>query len=227
MGHGLHATGHHDLGLAGGELAGRVTDAAGSGASGDIQLPFVGGYAAFSNAGFAAVAQARYFALDMRLTDAPLAVFNQSQHASGMSYAAQASYRFAAGALYLEPEAGVSYTRLGLADEAANVGALSFGRAQLTLAHAGLRLGAEIAHGEDRIAPYLLAAVWRTDKSGDSIAVPQGPTIAPTGLAGFEQVGLGVSAAFARGFSLSAQGEALFGAKLSGLAASAEMRWRF
>lgn len=211
------------IGLTGGELAGRVADPAGAG---DLRLPFLGGYATLNAGGFSAEAAARYLALDMRLTDAALAVSNQSQRAAGMSYVAQTSYRARFGAFYAQPETGVSYTRLSLADETTNVGALSFGRAQLALAHAGLRLGAEVAAGDWSLQPYALAAVWRAWRSG-TIVVPQGPTITPSGLAGFEQVGLGLEALGPHGLSLGAQGEGLIGPKVSGLSGKTALRWRF
>jgi hypothetical protein len=214
-------------GLAGGAAAGRVSDVAGSGASGALSLPFFGGYAALDGLGFAFRAEARYLALDMRLTDAPLAVFGQESHASGMSYALQGSYRLPVGALYVEPEAGVSYTRLAVANQATNVGELAFGAARLTLAHVGARLGAEISGAGWTWRPYALAAVWRESRSGAEIAVPQGPTITPTGLAGFEQVGLGMSVAFAQRWSGFAQGEGVFGKRIAGLAATGGLRFDF
>jgi len=214
-------------GLAGGAAAGRVADAAGSGASGVLSLPFVGGYAALDGLGFAVRAEARYLALDMRLTDAPLAVFGQEQRAAGMSYALKGSYRLPVGALYVEPEGGVSYTRLAVADQATNVGELGFGAAQLALAHAGARLGAEVSGPGWIWRPYALGEVWREWRSGADIAVPQGPTITPTGLAGFEQVGLGMSVAFARGWSGFAEAESLFGKRIAGLAATGGLKFEF
>jgi len=214
-------------GVAGGVGGGRVADMAGSGASGALILPFVGGYAALDGLGFAVRAEARYLSLDMRLTDAPLAVFGQEQHASGMNYAVQASYRFPVGPLYVEPEAGVSYTRLAVAGEATNVGELAFDKAQLALAHVGGRVGTEFSSGGWTWRPYALGAVWREWRAGADIGVPQGPTITPTGLAGFEQVGLGLSANFARSWSGFAQGEGVFGRGIAGIAATGGVRFEF
>jgi len=214
-------------GVAGGVGGGRVADTAGSGASGALILPFVGGYAALDGLGFAVRAEARYLSLDMRLTDAPLAVFGQEQRASGMNYALQASYRMPVGPLYVEPEAGVSYTRLAVAAEATNVGELAFGEAQLALAHVGGRVGTEVSSGGWTWRPYALGAVWREWRAGADIGVPQGPTITPTGLAGFEQVGLGLSANFARAWSGFAQGEGVFGRGIAGIAATGGLRFEF
>jgi outer membrane autotransporter protein len=154
-------------------------------------------------------------------------VFGQENHASGMSYALQGSYRLALGAVYLEPEAGVSCTRLDVANQATNVGELAFGAATLTLAHVGARLGAEVSGGGWTWRPYALGAVWREWRSGADIAVPQGPVITPTGLAGFEQVGLGMNFAFGQRWSGFAQGEGVFGRRIAGLAASGGLRFEF
>lgn len=216
------------LGLAGGDAAGAVNDQAGSGASASVNLPFVGGYATLTGLGFTGTVEARYMTLDMRMTNAPLAVFGESGRASGMSYAAEASYRIPAGALFVEPSAGLSYIGLAVADETTNVGDLRFSRAKLALGHAGLRLGGEFASGDLSWRPYVLGAVWRQWGGVPTISVPQGPTITPTGLGGFEQVGLGVSATLAHtGLTGFAQGEWAFGVKLAGLSATGGLRFDF
>lgn len=215
------------IGAEGGDAAGRVTDSI-SGASGAIDLPFVGAYAALSGLGFTGRVEARYNVIDMQLTNAPLAVFGQSQRAAGMSYAAEASYRIPAGALYVEPSAGFSLSRLAIDDEPTNVGDLSFGLARLTLGHAGLKIGGDFADGALAWRPYAMASAWREWLSGATISVPRGPTIAPTGLGNFAEVGLGASATLARsGVSGFGQGAWAFGAKISGLAATGGLRFDF
>jgi hypothetical protein len=216
------------VGVAGGDAAGSVADEAGSGASAAVSLPFAGAYATLTGLGFTGSLEARYVTLDMRLTDAPLAVFGQSQRAAGTNYAAEASYRLPVGALFVEPSAGVSYIGLAVADETTNVGELTFGNARLALGHAGLRLGGEFVSGELSWRPYVLGAVWRQWGGVATIEVPQGPTITPTGLTGFEQVGLGVSATLAHtGLSGFAQGQWAFGPKIAGLVATSGLRFDF
>jgi len=216
------------LGAEAGAAAGRVTDAAGSGASAAIHIPFVGAYAALSGLGFTGRVEARYTIVNMQFTNAPLAVFGQSQRAAGMSYAAEASYRIPAGALYVEPLAGVSLSRLAINDEPTNVGDLSFGLARLTLGHAGLKIGGDFAAGGLAWRPFAMASMWREWLSGATIAVPQGPTITPTDLGEFAEVGFGASATLAHsGFSGFGQGAWAFGPKISGLAATGGLRLDF
>ena len=216
------------VGWEGGAGRASVADRAASGASGIVTLPFVGAYAGLSGNGFTGSVEARYVALRMQLTDTPLAVFGQSQRASGMMYSAEASYRLALGALFIEPEVGVNTTRLAIADEATNVGDLSFAPGRFTLGHAGVKLGGEFVAGALAWKPYVLASVWRERRSGATISVPNGPTVTPTALAGFEQVGLGVSATLAHsGLSGFAQAQWAFGAKISGLVATSGLRFDF
>lgn len=216
------------LGLEGGAGRASVADRAGSGASGIVTLPFVGAYAGLSGNGFTGSVEARYVGLRMQLTDAPLAVFGQSQRASGMMYAAQASYHLALGPLFVEPEAGVTTTRLAVANEATNVGELSFGSGRLTLGHFGVKFGGDFTTGALAWKPYVLASLWREGRGGATISVPNGPTIASTALAKFEQVGLGVSATLAHsGFSGFAQAQWALGPKISGLVATSGLRFDF
>ena len=216
------------LGAEGGEAAGRVIDSAGSGASGAINLPFVGAYAALSGLGFTGRIEARYNIIDMQLTDAPLAVYGQNQRAAGMSYVAQMSYRIPVGALYVEPVAGFSLSRLAIEGEPTNVGDLSFGLTRLALGHAGLRIGGDFADGALAWRPYALASLWREWLSGATIAVPQGPTISPPGFGGFTEVGLGATMTLARsGLSGFGQGAWDFGPRISGLAATGGLRFDF
>jgi len=174
-------------------------------------MPFVGAYAALSGLGFTGRVEARYNLVDMQLTNAPLAVYGQSQRAAGMSYAAQASYRIPAGALYVEPDLGVSLSRLAIDSEPTNVGDLSFGLTRLTLGHAGLKIGGDFNQGALAWRPYAMASAWREWLSGATITVPQGPTITPTGLGTFAEVGFGASATWARtgltGFGQGAPGQ--------------------
>jgi hypothetical protein len=216
------------IGAEGGAAAGRVTDNAGSGASGAINLPFVGAYATLSGLGFTGRVEARYNVINMQLTDAPLAVYGQSQRAAGMSYVAEASYRIPAGALYVEPSAGLSLSRLAIDDEPTNVGDLSFGLTRLTLGHAGLKIGGDFASGALAWRPYAMASAWRESLSGATIAVPQGPTITPTALGSFAEIGLGATATLAgSGFSGFGQGAWAVGPRISGLAATGGLRLDF
>ncbi len=216
------------IGAEGGDAAGRVMDGGGSAASAAIDLPFVGAYAALSGLGFTGRVEARYNVVNMQLTDAPLAVYGQNQRAAGMSYAAEASYRIPAGALYVEPEAGVSLSRLAIANEPTNVGDLSFGLTRLTLGHAGLEIGGDFNQGALAWRPYAMASAWREWLSGATINVPQGPTIASTGLGSFGEVGFGASATWAGvGLTGYGQGAWAFGPKISGLAATGGLRFDF
>ncbi len=213
------------LGLEGGAGRASLVDTMGSGV---VTLPFVGAYAGLSGNGFTGSVEARYVALRMQLTDAPLAVYGQNQHASGMMYAAQASYHIALGPLFIEPEAGATTTRLTVANETTNVGDLSFGASRLTLGHVGVRGGGEFTTGALAWKPYVLASVWREWRRGATISVPNGPTIAPTGLLAFEQVGLGLSATLAHsGLSGFAQAQWAMGPKISGLVATSGLRFDF
>ncbi|MDE3176638.1 MAG: hypothetical protein KGM15_11110 [Pseudomonadota bacterium] len=213
------------LGLEGGAGRASLADAAGSGL---VTLPFVGAYAGLSGNGFTGAVEARYVALQMQLTDAPLAVYGQSQRASGMIYAAQASYHLALGALFVEPEAGVTTARLAIANEATNVGDLAFGPGRFTLGHAGAKIGGEFAAGALAWTPYVLASVWREWRAGATVSVANGPTFTPTGLSAFEQVGLGVSATLAHsGLSGFAQMQWALGPKISGLVATSGLRFDF
>ncbi len=216
------------VGAQGGDAAGRVTDTAGSGASGAINMPFIGAYAALSGLGFTGRVEARYSIVDMQLTNAPLAVYGQTQRAAGMTYAAEGSYRIPAGALYIEPEAGISLSRLAIDDEATNVGDLTFGLTRLTLGHAGLKIGGDFNQGALAWRPYAMASAWREWLSGATINVPQGPTITPTGLGAFAEVGFGASATWARtGLTGFGQGAWAFGPKISGLAATGGLKFDF
>ena len=60
-------------------------------------------------------------------------------------YSAQASYHIALGSLFVEPDAGVTTTRLAVANEATNVGDLAFGPA------AGLLHFSEVRRLENRL----------------------------------------------------------------------------
>ncbi len=216
------------VGVAGGDGGGAVSDAAGSGATAAVSLPFVGAYATLTGLGFTGHIEARYARVDMQLTDAPLSVFSQSQGASGMIYAAQASYRIPAGAVFVEPTAGLSYARLAIADEPTSVGDLSFGQARLTLGHAGVKIGGDFSAGALNWSPYALASLWREWLAGATITVPQGPTIAPSGQPGFEEVGLGVRATLAHsGLTGFAEGAWAFGPRIAGLAATGGARYDF
>jgi hypothetical protein len=230
--YGLHNIQNSGLslrfGAEGGDAAGRVADGAGSGASGVINMPFVGAYAALSGLGFTGRVEARYNVVNMQLTNAPLAVFGQNQRAAGMSYLAEASYRIPAGALYVEPSAGFTFSRLAIDNEPTNVGDLSFGLARLTLGHAGLKIGGDFADGALAFRPYAMASMWREWLSGATIAVAQGPTITPTALGSFAEIGFGASATLAHtGLSGFGQGAWDFGPKISGLAASGGFRFDF
>jgi outer membrane autotransporter protein len=191
-------------------------------------MPFVGAYAALSGLGFTGRVEARYNVIDMQLTNAPLAVYGQNQRAAGMSYAAKGSYRIPAGALYVEPSAGLSLSRLAIDDQATNVGDLSFGLARLTLGHAGLKIGGDFSQGALAWQPFAMASVWREWLSGATISVPQGPTITSTGLGNFAEVGFGASATLAHtGLSGFGQGAWAFGPKISGLAATGGLKFDF
>jgi hypothetical protein len=213
------------VGVAGGEGGGGVSDAAGSAA---VSLPFVSAYATLTGLGFTGHVEARYVRYDLRLTDAALAVFGQNQSASGVTYAAQASYRIPAGAMFVEPTAGLSYARLAVADEPTNVGDFSFGQTRLALGHAGVKIGGDFGAGALDWSPYALASYWREWLDGATIIVPQGPTIASTGPAGFEEVGLGVRATLAHsGLTGFAEGAWAFGPRIAGLAATGGARFDF
>ena len=145
-----------------------------------------------------------------------------------MVYTAEAAYRLPAGDVFVEPSAGFSLARLAIADERTDVGDLAFGDARLTLGHVGLKVGAVFVGGAMTWRPYALASLSREWLGGGAIGVPQGPTITPTGLSGFEQVGLGVSASLARsGLSGFAQGAWAFGSGIAGLTATSGLRFDF
>ena len=215
------------VGLDGGAARASLVDRGASGASASVTLPFVGAYAGLTGNGFTGIVEARYVSMRMHLNDAPLAVYDQAQRASGMTYSAQASYRLHIGALFVEPSAGVTTTRLSIADEATNVGDLGFAPTRLTLGQVGFKIGGDIDAGAVALRPYVMGSVGKEWRSG-AIYVPNGPTITPTALARFEQVGLGVSATIAHtGFSGFAQTQWAFGPKLSGLTATSGLRFDF
>ncbi len=216
------------VGVAGGDGLGAVADQAGSGASAAVSLPFVGAYATLSGLGFTGHVEARYTLVEMRMTDAPLSVFGQNQSASGMTYAGEASYRIPAGAIYVEPDAGLSYAHLAIADEATDVGDLSFNAATLALGHAGVKIGGEFRSGALVWSPYAVGSVWREWLDGAAVIVPRGPTIATTGPASFEEAGLGISATLAHtGLSAFGQGAWAIGPRIQGIAATGGLRFDF
>ena len=216
------------VGAEAGDAAATVTDRAGSGASASVRTPFAGVYAIAAGRGFTADVELRYVDVQMRLRDAPLAVYDQAQEARGLTITAQASYRIPAGAFFLEPEAGVSAARLAVADEPTNVGELAFGPTHLTIGHAGVRVGGDFTAGPLRFQPYLTGEIYHAWGGAGVIVVPNGPSITPTGLAGFEQVGLGVSASLAKtGLSGFAQSAWARGPNVAGLVATAGLRFDF
>jgi hypothetical protein len=215
------------VGLAGGEAVGRVADSAGSGASASVQTPFVAAYSTLTGLGFTGRLEARYVRVDMQIDNPALGLSGQGQRAQGMSYSGEWSYRIPLDAMFVEPSAGVSYSRLSIADEATNVGDLSFGQARLTLGHVGVKVGGDMLAGALRLRPYAMASVGREWLGGASVSVPGGPTYGPVGFGAFEQVGLGVTAALARtGVSGYAQAAWSFG-QISGATASGGVRVDF
>ncbi len=217
------------LGLVGGEAGASSSDRNLPGATAATAFPFIGGYAALAGDGFTALFETRYNHLDMSVTNPALDVVNQAQSAAGMTYAGKLSYHLPlAGGFYLEPSASLIYSRLAVADETTNVGVLSFGKQQTTLARVGLRAGADFETDSISWSPYVLAIYDYERRSGATISVPSGPKFEMTGVGGFGEFGLGLGASFPKvGLTAYLQGERQVGVNVSGLVATAGLKFSF
>jgi opacity protein-like surface antigen len=103
------------VGVTGGYAEANAQDLAGSGFTGNFQIPFVGLYAAYTNGRFFADAMVRGDFYQMSLSAADAALQNQRLNGLGGTFSTSAGYRFDLGNnWFFEPSGSLIYSKVNL-----------------------------------------------------------------------------------------------------------------
>jgi opacity protein-like surface antigen len=141
--------------------------------SGKFQVPFAGVYAAATYGGFFLDAQVRGDFYESELTDPALGLFGQRLRSRGTSATANVGYNMPIGTWFIEPSAGVVWSRLKVDPlnisgtlVLANSPGLTFpGTIQVDdidsfLGRASLRVGTNVTAGNFALQPFVTASVF-------------------------------------------------------------------
>ena len=225
------------LGILGGETSGKVTQ---TGASTNVDAPFLGGYMFLTNGGFTLDVAARHDWLSVDITDAAAFGTAAPTHVAGVanSFTALASYRFETGnGFSLTPSAGLTYSQMSLNNFAiAGNGTIVSSSDNTTAGRVGVRLAyLQPVTSTLLIEPFVSAnAIVQGRNSMPTSLVISGTGGSVTynadtvGSKEYQQYVVGLEARDSKqGFSAFAQGSLRDGDRVSGSAVSAGGRINF
>jgi opacity protein-like surface antigen len=175
-------------GLTAGYLEAHVKESS-VGFSGDFQVPFAGAYVAATYGGFYIDGLVRGDFYQNRLNFPNGGLVNQESNARAITFSSSAGYNANFGSWFLEPSAGVIYSRMSVdsissagdkytdcgippqlllvpctnpAGSGVNTpGTVSFNDIESLLGRVGLRAGTAIPSGDLVLVPYVSVNVWR------------------------------------------------------------------
>jgi len=149
----------------------------GSQFTGNFQVPFAGIYGAATYGGFFVDAQVRGDFFQNQITDPANGAFNQNFSARGIAVSANAGYNHSFGTWFVEPSAGISWSRLNV--DPFNVpgalvslsglslpGTVAIDDIESTLGRLSLRAGTTFTSGNFILQPFVTASVLH-EFSGD------------------------------------------------------------
>ena len=203
------------VGLTGGLLDATDHELAGSGTFG-FEIPFVGGYAAATWGNFFADVLVREDFYSEQVTAAPFGLSSAGVSGNAINVTGSAGYRFDVGRWFVEPSAGLIWSRLdlnslnvpgvpGAGPGSVNVppGVYTIDPVNSLIGRAGVRVGTSVQAGDVGLQPFVAASVWNEFASNvtstfTTTACPCGPGTVPlnidtTRVGTFGQFGLGTA----------------------------------
>ncbi len=228
------------LGVTAGQVNLRTNDLLTTGISSQVQVPFVGLYAAITGHNFFADVQVREDFYNMNVFNPVAFLHGSSLDGTALAVNASAGYRFDLPASwFIEPSVAFLYSNLHLNSlrigdaTGATAGYLVFNPFLSDLGRFGVRVGTTYVLDRFELAlqPFATGSVWR-EFAGNTHTTFQmtnvGVPLSDTRLGTFGQVGLGVSGQVLKtGFLGFLRGDYRFGDTISGYALVAGLRYEF
>jgi hypothetical protein len=164
------------IGLTGGVITARDSELTGAGQY-DFTVPFVGLYAALTAGGFFIDAQVRGDFYTVDATNALVGLSNQSFGGDQITFTSSAGYKFNFGSFFVEPSAGVIWSRLsmdslavpGVPAQNVPTGTYDFGTFDSLLGRLGIRVGTTVQSGNVVFQPFATASIWN-EFAGDALS---------------------------------------------------------
>jgi outer membrane autotransporter protein len=155
------------IGLIGGVITANDNELTGFGQY-NFTVPFGGIYTALTFGSFFIDAQLRGDIYEMDLTNPLIGLSNQSFHGDGITFTSSAGYKFSFGSFFVEPSAGVIWSRVSLnmlgipggGPLGVPAGTYNFDAIDSLLGRVGIRLGTTVQSGNIAFQPFATASVW-------------------------------------------------------------------